>query len=86
MIDESRINKYSTRNQQRGSMSKTVQIEPQAVKFKTVTSGEKSPPKKLKKFNPEVYRFKKPEYNVQQEMFIEKFYQHEKANKSQINK
>ncbi len=82
MIDGSRINNDSTRNQPEGSLSKNVQIDPHSVKFNTVTSGEKSPPKKLKKFNPEVYRFKKPEYNVQQEMFIEKFYQHEKANKS----
>ena len=51
--------------------------------FNTITPGQKSPSKKpQKKFNPEVYRFKKPEYNVQQEMFVEKFYQHEKANKS----
>jgi len=37
-------------------------------------------------FNPEIYRFKKPEYNAQQELFKQQFYEHNKANKSKINK
>lgn len=56
---------------------------------KTVTGhGATSQAKKSAKaqFNPEIYRFKKPEYNAQQELFKQQFYEHNKANKSKINK
>lgn len=38
-----------------------------------------------KKFNPEVYRFKKTDYNVKQEIFKQSFYEHGRANRSKIN-
>ena len=37
-------------------------------------------------FNPEMYKFKRSDYNFTQENFKKQFYEYNRANKAQINK
>lgn len=39
---------------------------------------------KKRRFNPEVYKFKKQDYNVKQEKFKQQFYENQYANKKKI--
>lgn len=59
--------------------------EPTRLVVDSPEQGTQTTQKKSKGFNPQVFQFKKGDYNVKQEMFKQSFYSHGEANKHKIN-
>ena len=65
---------------------KTINFEPTEKEKKEGESGPYTTKKiRQKVFQPQIYKFKKGDFSLEQQMFREQFYEHGEANKARIH-